>query len=137
MLCGSQAFIARARRVRKMLGGGMRQAGVLAAAGLVALRTMPGRLHEDHRRARLLAEGLRQIAGVRLDEGSPATNMVFLTLEDEVPFAAREVATRLQQHGVRVGVVGARRFRLVTHYWIRDEDIAATVGAFRQALAAG
>ncbi len=134
VLCGSQDFIARARRVRKMLGGGMRQAGVLAAAGIVALETMPGRLHEDHRRARLLAEGLRQIEGLRLDEGSPATNMVFLSLDEAVPLSAQQVADRLAAQGVRVGVVGPRRFRLVTHYWIDDAAAAAAVEAFRQAL---
>ncbi len=134
VLCGSQAFIARARRIRKMVGGGMRQAGILAAAGLVALQKMPQRLHEDHQRARQLAEGLAEVPGLVLDAGSPATNMVFLSLGDDVPFSAQDVADRLAQRGVRVGVVGPRRFRLVTHYWIDDDDVQATISAFRQVL---
>ena len=82
VLCGSTEFIYRARRIRKQLGGGMRQAGVLAAAGLVALEKMVDRLSEDHFRARRLAEGLANIPGVVLHMGMPGTNMVFLELDE-------------------------------------------------------
>ncbi len=134
ILCGSKAFISQARRIRKMLGGGMRQAGVLAAAGLVALETMIDRLHEDHRRARRLAEGLRTIPGLVLDAMTPVTNMVFLSLATDVPWNAAEIVSRLREKGVLVGKVGERRFRLVTHYWIDDAAIEHTLQAFREVL---
>ncbi len=134
VLCGSREFIERARRVRKQLGGGMRQAGVLAAAGIVALEKMVERLEEDHARARKLAGGLRAIRGLVLDEGSPATNMVFLSLAEGVPFTAAEVAERMKALGVLVGAIGERRFRLVTHYWVDDAGVEKAVAAFREAL---
>ena len=131
VLCGSKTFIEKARRIRKQLGGGMRQAGILAAAGLVALEKMTGRLVEDHVRARRLAQGLASIPGLVLDSKEPATNMVFVGLADEVPFPAAEAVERLKKLGVRVGAVGDRRFRLVTHYWVDDEGIDITLDAFR------
>ncbi len=134
ILCGSEAFIRQARRVRKMLGGGMRQAGVLAAAGLVALETMIDRLREDHRRARRLAEGLRAIPGLVLDAMTPVTNIVFLSLATDVPWSADQIVTRLREKGVLVGKVGERRFRLVTHYWIDDAAVERTLQAFREVL---
>lgn len=135
VLCGSQDFIRRAHRIRKQLGGGMRQAGVLAAAGIVALETMVARLSEDHKRAHSLAQGLAQIPGLVLDPGTPYTNMVFLSLADDTQIGtASQVAQRLADHGVKVGVVGARRFRLVTHYWIDDDAVAQAISAFRSVL---
>ena len=131
VLCGSQDFIQRARRIRKQLGGGMRQAGILAAAGIVALETMIDRLEEDHQRARCLAMGLAKIPGLILDAGTPFTNMIFMNLETG---SAREVAERIAAKNVRVGVVGAQRFRLVTHYWIDDEGVDRAVRAFGEAL---
>ena len=130
VICGSQEFIQRAHRIRKMLGGGMRQAGVLAAAGIVALETMIDRLADDHARARRLAEGLAGIPGLSIDPGCPQTNMVFCSLDDGVALTAPEVASRLEQFGVKVGAVGARRFRLVTHYWIDDDAVEKAVLAF-------
>ncbi|MBN2386794.1 MAG: low-specificity L-threonine aldolase [Anaerolineales bacterium] len=134
LLCGSRAFIHKAHRVRKLLGGGMRQAGVLAAAGIVALETMVDRLADDHLRARQLADGLRQVAGLDLAPGSPATNMVFLRLADGIPLSARDVATRLKESSILVGVTGERQFRLVTHYWVSDEGVDRAVEAFRSVL---
>lgn len=136
VLCGSKEFIARAHRIRKQLGGGMRQAGILAAAGLMALEQMTGRLSEDHARARRLAAGLAQIPGVILDPGTPYTNMVFLSLaegvialeSDEDP--AEMVAARLAEQGILVGVADRNRFRLVTHYWIHDRAVDRAVQAF-------
>lgn len=135
VLCGSQEMIARARRVRKQLGGGMRQAGVLAAAGIYALEHMTRRLEEDHRRARSLAEGLASLPGILFEMGMPATNMVFPSLSGEVPFGAAEMARRLNDRGIRVGVVRERRLRMVTHYWIDDDAVEKTVRAFREILA--
>jgi threonine aldolase len=134
VLCGSTDFIRSAHRVRKQLGGGMRQAGILAAAGIVALETMVDRLADDHSHAKCLAQGLSSIPELILDPGTPYTNMVFLSLAQEVPFNASQVAARLTEQNVRVGVVGARRFRLVTHYWIDDEAVERAVEAFRKVM---
>jgi len=134
VLCGSTEYIQRALRIRKQLGGGMRQAGVLAAAGVIALESMVDRLVEDHARARLLAQGLAKIPGLVMDPGSPYTNMVFLSLADGTRLTAKEVAQRLAEHSVKVGVVGPQRFRLVTHYWIDDEGVEKALSAFSKAL---
>ncbi len=134
VLCGSKEFIEKARRIRKQLGGGMRQAGVLAAAGIVALEQMVDRLADDHCRARELAQGLARIPGLKLERDVPPTNMVFAALDDSNPATAAEVAQRLAQYQVRVGAVGPRRFRLVTHYWIDDEGVQRTVDAFNKVL---
>jgi threonine aldolase len=134
VLCGSKAFIAKAHRIRKMLGGGMRQAGILAAAGIVALETMVERLAEDHARARKLADGLKHVAGLTVDAGSPATNMVFLSLADEVTLDGLQVEEKMKAKGVLISAINERRFRLVTHYWIDDAGVEKTVAAFRQVL---
>lgn len=135
VLCGSREFIQQAHRIRKQLGGGMRQAGVLAAAGIVALETMTKRLSQDHEHARSLAQGLAQISGLVLDPGTPYTNMIFLSLDEDAQIGnAHEVAQRLAGQGVKVGVVGKRRFRLVTHYWIDDAAVEYAINAFRTVL---
>jgi threonine aldolase len=134
VLCGSKAFIKKAHRARKLLGGGMRQAGVLAAAGIVALEKMASRLGQDHVRARTLAEGLSENRFLVLDAGTPATNMVFMNLSDDISMSAAEVAEKMKDRGVLVGIAGARRFRLVTHYWIEDEGVERAVGAFSEVL---
>ena len=134
VLCGTKEFIAKARRIRKMAGGGMRQAGILAAAGIVALETMVDRLGEDHARARRLADGLRGIPGLVLESGTPATNMVFVSLLPEMKSGAGEIREALKAHGVLVGVSNERRFRLVTHYWIDDSAVNQTVRAFGAVL---
>ena len=134
VLCGSKEFIRKALRLRKMLGGGMRQAGILAAAGIVALETMTDRLGEDHARAKKLADGLKQVSGVALDAGTPATNMVFLSLTPDVRFTTEEVIDGLKKRGVLIGAEGKRYFRLVTHYWIDDAGVEKTVAAFRSIL---
>lgn len=134
VLCGSFDFIQFARRIRKQLGGGMRQAGILAAAGIVALETMVDRLAEDHQRARLLAQGLNSIDGLILNPGTPQTNMIFCRLSDRIPFDAKETAVRLAAKGIKAGVVAERGFRLVLHYWITDADVEKTVRAFGEVL---
>lgn len=132
VLCGSKEFIKKAHRIRKMLGGGMRQAGILAAAGIIAIERMSLRLGEDHIRAKKLADGLRQVPGLAVDE--PATNMVFLSALESVPYATEVLAERLRQRGVLAGVTGQRRFRLVLHYWIDDGGVERAVEAFRAAV---
>ncbi len=119
MLVGSRELIDRGRAVRKALGGGMRQAGVLAAAGLVALEDMTGRLHEDHANARFLAERLAQMEGVEIDPGGVQTNIViFRPLRQ----SAAEVLAALKSRGVLTGTAGPDQVRLVTHH---DVDRAA------------
>jgi threonine aldolase len=134
VLCGSHEFIQRAHRMRKVLGGGMRQAGILAAAGIVALESMIDRLAEDHVRARRLAEGLSGIPGLVLEPGTPYTNMIFAGLDESVSLSAAQVAEKMAERGVRVGLAGRGRFRLVTHYWIDDQAVENTVEQFRSVL---
>jgi threonine aldolase len=134
VLCGSQPFIAKARRLRKMLGGGMRQAGILAAAGIVALESMVDRLDEDHARAKSLADGLRLLPGLQLDPGTPVTNMVFLSLRADVKCTTDELIEKLKECGVLIGATGERQYRLVTHYWIEDAGVEKTIAAFRSVL---
>jgi threonine aldolase len=134
VLCGDREFIKRAHRLRKMLGGGMRQAGVLAAAGIIALEKMTKRLGEDHARARNLAEGLSENPGIVLDAGTPATNMVFFKLAPAVKLSADEVEEGLKARGVLARASDGRRFRLVTHYWIDDAAIDRTISAFADVL---
>ena len=134
ILAGSQKFINRARHVRKMLGGGMRQVGVLAAAGMISLEKMTKRLGDDHVRARKLAEGLKQIRGVVLDPGSPYTNMIYLNLADHITENAQTVTEKMKGYGVLLDADSNRRFRLVTHYWIDDEAVEKAVHAFGKVL---
>lgn len=135
VLCGSSEFIDRAHRIRKQLGGGMRQAGILAAAGIVALETMIDRLEEDHRRAKNLASLLGKIPGIQLEPGTPYTNMVFLSLDKSlVPYTASQVNDRMAEFGIKLGVTGKFRFRLVTHYWIDDQAVEFTANKFAEIL---
>jgi threonine aldolase len=120
MLVGSRRFIERARSVRKMLGGGMRQAGVIAAAGLIALEEMPQRLHEDHANARFLAEGVAALPNVTIDLDTVQTNIVIFSIagvSDVTPLLAN-----LKKRGVLAGSAAANQIRFVTH---RDVDHAA------------
>lgn len=134
VLCGSRQFINKALRIRKQLGGGMRQAGILAAAGIVALESMIDRLAEDHSRAQRLARGLEEIPGLAVERVDPPTNMVFARLEDGVDLDAAQVTQHLLNSQVKVGAVASRRFRMVTHYWIDDEGIERALQAFWRVL---
>ena len=134
VLCGSRSMVDKARRLRKMLGGGMRQAGILAAAGLVAFDEMIERLAEDHRRARLLAEGLKAVPGLRIDKGTPYTNMVYLALEPEIRQDAEEIVSLLANRGVLIGDTGKRSFRLVTHHDVDDDALEVCVREFSQVM---
>ncbi len=137
LIVGPLDFIRRAHRARKLLGGGMRQAGVLAAAGIVALDTMVERLADDHRRAQDLAAQLAVLEGLNVENPVPATNMVYLSLEGDVELSGPDFAARLETYGVRVGRVGPRRFRLVTHYWIGDGQVDSAAAAIADVLAQG
>lgn len=134
VLCGDAAFISRARRLRKMLGGGMRQAGIIAAAGIVALDEMVDRLAEDHNRAALLGDGLRSMAKVHLTKNSPQTNMVFFKLDESVPLSVNEFLHAMKQEGVLLMDSGPAEYRMVTHHDITDQAIEVTLDAFRKVL---
>lgn len=135
MLCGSQEFIARARRMRKAVGGGMRQAGILAAAGVVALEQMIDRLALDHLHAHLLAEGLATIPGINLDLDMVKSNMIFFDLADSVPYDAAEIASKMRQEAnVWVGTMGPRSFRAVTHYWIGKSEVKVFLDVLRSIM---
>lgn len=136
VVCGTKEFIKQGLRTRKMLGGGMRQAGVLAAAGIIAVEKMSLRLKEDHEKATRLAEGLAKIPGIVFEMGLPQSNMVFPSISQEVALSTRDVVDRLGELGVNLGAVASRRFRLVMHYWISDEDVEYTIKAFERVLAA-
>jgi threonine aldolase len=134
VLCGTKDFIHEALRIRKQLGGGMRQAGVLAAAGIVALDEMVDRLSEDHQKAKELSKGLAEIPGIALDKSSPNTNMVYISIDPLHKLNAKLTAEALRKKGVLVGITGPRQFRLVCHYWIRKEHLDRVVKAFRIVL---
>jgi threonine aldolase len=114
MLVGSREFIEEARLIRKMLGGGMRQAGVLAAAGLVALEESPKRLHIDHENARFLAEGLAEIPGIKIDPAKVKTNILFFDVS-ATGLSAQAVSNRLAAQGVLANGSGPTTIRMVTH----------------------
>jgi threonine aldolase len=121
LLCGSRDFIQRARRFRKMLGGGMRQAGIIAAAGIVALETMVDRLAEDHANAQRLTEGLVNIKGIEIGEHKVATNIVMFGLSAE--YSVDEFVRGLEYVGVKVIPLGTELVRAVTHRMVSASDI--------------
>jgi threonine aldolase len=130
LLCGGKGFVKRARKFRKMLGGGMRQAGVIAAAGVVALETMVGRLAEDHANARRLAQGLASIKGIRLAQDDIPTNIVMFHLSPELSVV--EFMEGLDRVGVKIGLRDGGPFRAVTHCMVSSSDIdeaLARIGA--------
>lgn len=133
LLCGRADFIAEARRWRKGLGGGMRQAGVLAAAGIVALTTMVDRLPEDHANARLLAEGLATIRGLTVPLEHVQSNIVYFNVERD-GMSAADLVARLRNRGVLVLPTGARTMRAVTHYMVTREGVLRALDAVREEL---
>ncbi|HEX2618523.1 MAG TPA: low-specificity L-threonine aldolase [Phototrophicaceae bacterium] len=138
ILVGSKPFIAEARRARKMLGGGLRQVGILAAAGLIAIHQMVDRLGEDHTTACLLAEGLATLPHISLDLSRVKTNFVFFDLLETAPVTPEELVSRMQQdyHIMMRPYPGFRRtFRAVTHYWITPDRVQTVVNAMREILA--
>jgi threonine aldolase len=133
LLAGTAAFVAAARRQRKMLGGGMRQAGVLAAAGILALTEMHERLHEDHAHARHLATDLAALPGIVLDPATVETNIIVFELAPgRDPLAFR---TQLADAGVRLSAFGATKLRAVTHHGISGADCRQAVATIQHLLA--
>jgi len=133
VICGSRDFITRARRIRKMLGGGMRQAGIIAAAGIVALESMTDRLAEDHANARRLAEGITKIPGLATDPTRVLTNILYIDVVDR-RFTDEAFLERLAAKGVRVSHTGPARFRMLTHYGIGAAEIDAALEALQEVM---
>lgn len=132
MICGTKDFIQKVRRVRKQLGGGMRQAGVLAAAGIVAIETVTPRLVEDHRRASALAQGLSEIPFITIDVENQHTNMVYFALSPDAPLSPKEFQNKAAEKGLLFG--GRDRFRMVTHIWITDQAVSEAVQIIKEIL---
>jgi threonine aldolase len=138
LIVGSREFIQRAHRIRKSLGGGMRQVGVLAAAGLIALHEMPKRLSEDHANARALAEGLAEMPYVQIDLDRVKTNMIYFSLTAEAPLTVEMLSQRLRDEFnilMRPYPAAPRTIRLVTHYWFKAEHVPVVLSALRELLA--
>jgi threonine aldolase len=133
ILAGGAAVIAGARRLRKMLGGGMRQAGIIAAGGIYALEHMIERLAEDHATARQLADGLARVPGITVDQPPPQTNIVFWRIADPSVRIDTFIGA-LREHGVRVMELGPGRIRAVTHYGITPDDVSRAIAAVTDAI---
>lgn len=125
LLVGTKAFVQKARRVRKMIGGGMRQAGIIAAAGIVALETMVDRLQEDHLHAKMLAEAIAEF-GISIDMATVQTNIVLFDVAS-IGMTAEQFAMRLAEYGVKCGEFGDYKIRFVTHCGITKQDVEYVV----------
>ncbi|MDK2897236.1 MAG: threonine aldolase [Candidatus Atribacteria bacterium] len=130
ILAGDKKFIEKARKNRKLMGGGMRQAGYLAAAGLVALEKMTQRLAEDHEKARLLARELEEIEEINIFPDRLDINMVFFTVNSP-QFRPRHFVQSLEKEGIKINPPDQGEFRLVTHYWIAEKDIKKVVSTIK------
>jgi threonine aldolase len=133
VICGPKSFIAEARRVRKVVGGAMRQVGVIAAAGIVALEQMVDRLAEDHENACHLASGLAELPGIQVEEVAVRTNILYFNVVRPDLDGAGLVA-RLADEGVRMMALGPRRIRAVTNYHVSAADVQAALAASRTIL---
>ncbi len=139
LLVGGRDFIKRAHRARKALGGGMRQAGILAAAGIVALECMVDRMAEDHENSKRLAYGLADFPQIDVAIERVVTNMVMFSVRNAAQEALTEVETvqflaKAQEHGVLMGTMGEGKIRAVTHHGIDTQDIQAALAGIRRAL---
>jgi threonine aldolase len=133
LVCGTRPFIEKARRARKVLGGGMRQAGILAAAGIIALTEMVERLADDHANAKRLAEGLAGINGVSIDPELVRTNIVFFNItRDDI--TAEQLTSQLASKGIKVLPLGLNQLRAVTHYHITPDDIEYALNVFAKVM---
>ncbi|MDQ3321380.1 MAG: beta-eliminating lyase-related protein, partial [Acidobacteriota bacterium] len=130
MILGTKDFIDEARAWRKLLGGGMRQVGVIAAAGLIALEETPKILHIDHENAKLLAEGVANLNGVSIDAERVATNIVIFDVSN-AKLSAGEICAKLKEHEILASPFGSQ-IRMVTHYDVSREDIETTLKVLQQ-----
>ncbi len=137
VLVGSKDFVRRAHRARKAVGGGMRQAGVIAAAGVVALEQMTARMVDDHVNARMFAAHLSQIPGIVVDEARVQSNMVYFDLAPEAPIDAAELCRRALTERVRIMMSGPRRIRAVMHCWVSADEARTAAQVIGAAIAQG
>ncbi|RZB45247.1 putative low-specificity L-threonine aldolase 1 isoform B [Glycine soja] len=134
VIVGSKNFIAKARRLRKTLGGGMRQIGILCAAALVALQENVGKLESDHKKARLLADGLNEVKGLRVDACSVETNMVFIDIEEGTKTRAEKICKYMEERGILVMQESSSRMRVVLHHQISASDVQYALSCFQVML---
>lgn len=133
LICGSDEYINKVHRTRKVLGGGMRQAGILAAAGIVALEEMTDRLEEDHIRAKYLQQVFNVISWIHA--GPAHTNIFYFELTEDAPITGAQFSAALKEKGVLLPNRGPYNFRVVTHYWIDDDAVNTVIQAVNQIVA--
>jgi len=133
LIIGNQKFIAKARRLRKAAGGGMRQAGILAAAGIYALDNMMDRLDDDHKNAKLIGEELQNINYIKIDKEKISTNLIFFYLEKE-NMSDNQFISELLQHDIKIDTKGNRKFRIATHYGFTNNDIEKVIKTIKLIL---
>lgn len=133
ILAGKADFIKKARKLRKMLGGGMRQAGIIAAAGIIALENMIERLHEDHENIKVLAEGLGNISGIKINEETIHTNILMINIKD-TGFGSNELSSRLKEVGILATPITNEIMRFVTHRHINKENITKSIETINNIL---
>ena len=131
LVCGNTDFIYKVKRLRKVLGGGMRQAGILAAAGIEALETMVDQLALDHHHAKVLADGLSSVDGLHCNPEFVPTNIVYFLLERE-NITGQELVSVMEKNGIQFFELSPKRFRLVTHAGIEEKDVFKTIEIFQK-----
>ncbi|XVE89990.1 hypothetical protein DITRI_Ditri20bG0041200 [Diplodiscus trichospermus] len=134
VIVGSKSFITKARRLRKTLGGGMRQIGFICAAAFVAVKENIAKLEGDHKKANLLAEGLNQIDGLRVNVAAVETNIIYFDVVEGSKITAEKLYKNLEEHGVLVMPEGPSRMRIVLHHQISSSDVQYTLSCFQQAF---
>jgi len=134
VIVGSKSFIAKAKILRKTLGGGMRQIGILCAAAFVAVQENVGKLEGDHKNAKILAEGLNQIKGIRVDVASVETNIMYFDIEESSKFTAEKLCKFLEERGILLMAESSSRVRIVLHHQISESDVQYTLSCFQKAL---
>ncbi|KAK7258639.1 hypothetical protein RIF29_24220 [Crotalaria pallida] len=134
VIVGSNSFITKARRLRKTLGGGMRQVGILCAAALVALQENVAKLESDHKKAKLLADGLNEIKGLRVDTSSVETNIIYLHIEEGSGISAGKLCKDLEEYGILLMAMGSSRLRIVFHHHISSSDVQYALSCFQLAV---
>ena len=135
LLCGSKAFIRKAHRARKLLGGATRQAGVLAAAGIISLEQMIDRLSEDHANARLLADGVNRIPGLNVK--SAQSNIVFIDIDPTLPIKTGDLQKQLSNNRIKMSAFSPTRLRAVTHCYVERAEIEQVLQVLAHSMASG
>ncbi|GAB2277624.1 Putative low-specificity L-threonine aldolase 1 [Dionaea muscipula] len=134
VIVGSQSFISKARAMRKTLGGGMRQVGILCAAAIIALKQNVSKLQGDHEKAKRLADGLNQIKGLKVDVESVETNIVYFDILESTNVTAKQLCKMLEEHGILVIPESSSRIRIVIHHQISENDVLCTLSSIQLAV---